>query len=225
VNLLSINADPNKNNGVTFKDYYQMWQTRQELLSDKEKLKAFDADERTRDAKFGNMTQRQFVLLKQYYETPLEKRPAFLEKNGSEIDINRYKEWLKDHPKENGHLAALGQEKVLTKEAYDVAMGLLKPLDIPDVAVEHYLPPKDIADNYFKFQDEAEKRGSQSWEVQLMLAKDNKLREWLGHKPIDTPVASLELKVKNHADLDKYASFSFPISLDRFVSLLSNRVS
>lgn len=207
--LVSLNADPTK--GITFAQYYQMWRDREKLAAagDAEKLAEFDKDERTRNAHLGNFSQRQFALLNEYWAITDKKKQAEFLKDHPELLLNSRTDYLKTHPKENAQLAVWGQAKILTKEAYNQFKGMVKSLDIPDSALpELTLPPEGSIDNYFKYQDMVAEDKNSSWEAQLMLAKDTKLRDFLGLKPSDTPIASLELKVKNRANFDTISSYS-----------------
>ena len=200
--LASINADPTK--GTTFIQYYQMWQTRLGLSEDEQK--DFDADERTRNAHLGNMTQRQYSLLVEYHGLLEQERETFLEEH-PELAVNQRDDWLKSHPEDNAKLAIWGQEDVLTKEAYDIARGLIKEFDIPDSAVEEYLPPDDVADVYFERNDIVEEWGSGSWEDKLHRGKNPKLNEWLGLAAITDSIPSLELKVQYRTQFELWDSY------------------
>ena len=206
--LVSLNADPLKDEGKTFAVYYQQWKDREKLVrdGDEEALKAFDQDERTRNAERGNFSQRQFALLNEYWAiTDKEKQTEFLEEHKDDIGVNPRQDWLRSHPKENAQLAVWGQTKVLTLEAYTEFKRLLKELDIPDKAIpELTLPPEGSVDNYFMYLEQGEDLGYNSWEVQLIIAQDDDLREFLGREPIDTPVGSLALKIKHHSLFEQY---------------------
>jgi len=204
--LASINADPDK--GTTFADYYQMWKDREKVVEsgDEEALKEFD--NKYRDAELGNFTQRQFALLNEYWSITDEvKQAEFLEEHKSEIGVNLKQDYLRNHPKENAQLAVWGQAKIYTMEAYNEFNRILNDLDIPDNAVpEMTLPPEASVKNYFDYLDKGEESGYNSWEVQLLMSKDNELREWLGREPIETPPESLELKIKHRPLFEQYDS-------------------
>ena len=202
---ISINADSEK--GTTFIQYYQMWRDREKLVveGDEEKLKAFDADERTRNAGMGNLTQRQFSLLVEYHSiTDKVKQADFLEKH-PELKVNPRQDWLISHPKDNAQLAVWGQANVLTQAAYDEARRLIKELDIPDSAIEEYLPPEHLAKISFAYEELASEGRHGSWEAQLLLKKDaleagkagvQSFADWRDLTLSDTPIASLELKTE-----------------------------
>ena len=201
-----MNADPSE--GPTFADYYRMWREREKLVikGDEEALEAFDKDERTRNAYLGNFSQRQFALLNQYHAiTDTEEQKDFL-KQHSELGVNPRQDWLRSHTKENGLLAAFGQADAYTQEAYDEARKLIKQFDFPDNAVEEYLPPENIAKTNFEYLETGEEFGWNSWETKLVLAQDDTYREWKGLDPIETPVRSLELKIKHRELFDQLDS-------------------
>jgi hypothetical protein len=132
--LASLNADPEK--GTTFMQYYQMWQDRQKIVAsgDTEKLKTFDADERTRNAYLGNITQAQYALLVEYHSLPESEKADFLGRH-PELYINPREEWLRTHPEENALLALWGKADVYTSEALSQISTLTKQLDIPENAL------------------------------------------------------------------------------------------
>ncbi len=161
------------------------------------------------DRKYPEITQAEYVLLMQYHALETEAERKQFIKDHPEIGINKRNEWLISHPKENAQLAIWGQASIRTKEAYTQFLGLLKTLDIPDSALpEMSMPPEGSIDNYFRYQDMVANDQNSSWEAQLMMAKDTALRDFLGLKPTDTPIASLELKVKNRANFDTLDSYS-----------------
>jgi hypothetical protein len=209
VTLISMNADPAR--GKTFADYYRIWQERQKIVTsgDEKALTAFDADERNNQAYMGNISQRQFTLLTEYWSiTDKKKQADFLEAN-PELSQNPREEWLISHPEDNARQALAGKAKVMTQKAYDIAQNLIKTLDIPDNAVAPYLPPTEIAKPYFERIDIVEKWGANSWEDKLLRANNPELVEWLNKSgnplgDVDTPIASLELKVKNRDLFDQY---------------------
>lgn len=206
--LSAINADPTK--GTTFDVYRKQWLDREKIVAsgDKDALEKFDADERTRDAQLGNMTNRQFALLQEYHAiTDKAEQAKFLEGN-PEIALNPYRDYLVNHPEENALLALGGKAKVLTQKAYDAAISLIKKLDIPDSAVKDYLPPAAVAKDYFSYQDAVEARSAGSAEAKLIVAKNDALRKYLKLKETDTPIPALELVVKNRAIQDKFDGYS-----------------
>jgi len=139
--LISLNADPEE--GTTFQQYYRMWQDRQKIVAsgDEEALKAFDADERTKNAYYGNMTQAQYALLMEYHSLPESEQATFLATH-PELYTNPREDWLASHPKENALLALWldpethGTEAdVHSLEALDEINRLAKSLGIPDSAM------------------------------------------------------------------------------------------
>jgi len=165
VKLTSLNADPSK--GLTFVDHYRQWKEREKLVAagdeaelvkrelqpdgkykevtykGEDAVKAFDSDERTRNADRGNFSQRQFSLLMEYHTIRDKKaQKEFLEKFKAEIGIDPRDEYLRLHPKENALLAVWGQANIMTVEAYDEFKKLNKEFDIPDNAVSEKVLPK-----------------------------------------------------------------------------------
>lgn len=132
--LASLNADPEE--GTTFAQYYQMWQERQKIVAsgDKNKLKEFDADERTRNAYLGNMTQAQYALLMEYHSLPESQKAEFLG-NHPEIYINPREDWLRSHPAENALLALWDKAKIYSEEALNKISPLAQSLGIPESAI------------------------------------------------------------------------------------------
>lgn len=132
--LTSINADPEE--GTTFMQYYQMWQDRQKIVAsgDKDALKAFDSDERTRNAYLGNITQAQYALLVEYHSLPEGEKAEFLGRH-PELYANPREEWLRSHPQENALLALWGKADVYSTEALSKVSTLAKSLGIPENAL------------------------------------------------------------------------------------------
>jgi len=211
--LISMNADPAK--GKTFTNYYQIWQERQKIVDsgDEKALTAFDADERHNQAYLGNISQSQFTLLTEYWSITDKKKQADFLANHPELSQNPREQWLISHPEDNARQALAGKVKVMTQKAYDIAQNLIKVNDIPISAVAPYLPPDDIAKSYFERNDIVSKWGANSWEDKLLRANNPKLVEWLNKSgnplgTVDTPTASLELKVKNRTLYDTLDGFS-----------------
>ncbi len=217
--LISINADIVK--GTTFIQYYQMWLEREKLVAagDEDKLKAFDQDERTRNAHLGNMTQQQYALLVEYHSIIDGKKQAeFLERHKDEIGTNLRHAWLVAHPSENAQLALWGQAKILTLAAYKEVQKLFKELGIPANALpEFLLPPETSIDTHFAYEDYVAEGRHASWEAQLLLAKDAQVAgeagvesyaEWRGLTLSVTPLRALELKVEHRSLFDEYNGYA-----------------
>jgi len=156
--LININADPSK--GTTFAQYYEMYRDREKLVTsgDEEALKEFDADERTRNAYMGNMSQREFALLNEYWAiTDEDAQEAFLNEHRDVLATKSRDNYLKEHPEENALLAVWGQSKILTDEAWTEFNKLMETLDIPDSAIPADRlnePPEgllDVVPDYFSF--------------------------------------------------------------------------
>jgi hypothetical protein len=204
--LSELNADPSKDEGFTYQTYYQMWQDRQKIVAsgDLDKLKAFDADPITGKAYLGNMSQAEYVLLQQYNSlTSNDDKKAFL-KDHPELTTNPRQEWLKSHPDENAKLAIWGQAKILTQEAYDKAMELIKTLDIPRSAVDFNLPPDNLVSVHFNYLAAVEQNGSASMEAQSILANNPDYATWAGLKIPDKNSAYYDLQIKFQDNFDWY---------------------
>jgi len=200
--LYQINTEDNDD---TIINYYQQWKARERITS-LAQLKEFDA--LYPKAYLGNVSRQQYELLVKYLENELLTKDAFLDIH-PELKINPRDEWLKANPIGNARLALAGKAKLLTLEAYNQFKGLLETLDIPTDAIPSMtLPPEGSVENYFKYGEMGEEYGWNSWEVQLILAKDNDLLEFLGREPIDSPIEALELKVKNRKLFDLMDSYS-----------------
>ena len=207
VRLTSINADLMK--GDTFVQYYQQWQERLQI-TDEEELKAFDADERTRNAELGNMTQTQLALLTEYHSLPESEQKAFLEEHPEIGEVPR-NEWLKSHPKENAQLAVWGKAKLLTQAAYDEFQRLIKELDIPSNAIEKTtLPPPAAIESYFKYNDAVAEFAANSAEALVITAENEALQKWgaevFGWQEIDTPLESLRISVQWREQYEGFAA-------------------
>jgi len=200
VSLYKINTE---DNGDTIINYYQQWQARSRITN-LQKLNEFD--KLYPKAYLGNVTRQQYEVLKQYLEA--EDKKTFLEAHDG-LRVNPRNEWLKDPANARGAalLALRDDAKLLSKEAYTEFNRLIKELDIPDSAIpEMILPPtEEVTMAYFERNETVDEFGANSWEDKLIQARNPELREWLFPKsdPIDTPIASLELKVKNRENFDK----------------------
>jgi len=226
VALYSINANTEK--GDTFEQYYAQWQQYEKLVAAGEQaiyvdfegkthkgddaLKAFRGD--YTQAEKGNFSQTTYALLKEYHAiTDDDAKKAFL-KDNPELKLDPYDEWLKSHPEENAKLAIWGQAKLLTPEAVDIAARLAKELDIPPNALPPLTLPTtpEAIKGYKEYIIASDEFGPNSWEAKLALAQSEDLRKFLGREPIDTPIAALELKVKNRALFDQYEGLGDPES-------------
>jgi hypothetical protein len=192
--LYQVNGDTAK--GDTIENYYTQWQEYNKITDEREKeafLKKYP------NASMGNITRRQLELLREYNKLDKKGQAQFL-KDHPEIDINPYQDYLKAHPLENAQLAIWGDAKLLTQKAYDEYQKLIKEYDIPDSALMETKLPEGSVENYFKYVDIQTERGANSWEAQLLMIDDPKLREYLLRDIPDTPREALELKIK-HRDL------------------------
>ncbi len=204
--LYEIIEDLEKDNSLewTFAQYYQQWQARQKIKSLAE-LKDFDKENPR--AFLGNITSDQYKLLLQYEGLDKAGRETFL-KEHPELNINPRIEWLKAHPQENAALALWGKANIYTQEAYNAAVKLQNELGIADAALpDRVFPPKEIAGDYFKYQDSVNATSANSWETQLIIVQNDKLRGWLGREDISTPAEALELQIKHRELYDIEASY------------------
>ncbi len=198
--LHKINTEDNDD---TIINYYEQWKARerQETLAELQEY-----DKLYPKVYLGNVTRQQLSLLTKYLES--EDKVDFLEKH-PELRVNPRDEWLKANPEDNARLALAGQAKILTLEAYKETKKLIKELDIPDDAVpELTLPPEGSIENYFKYNEQGAELGYNSWEVQLIIAEDDALRVFLDREEVETPVRSLELKIKHREQFDTLAGYS-----------------
>ena len=186
ISLYKINTEDNED---TIFHYYQQWKARERMES-LEELNEFD--KQYPKAYLGNVTRQQYNLLLKYLES--EDKDAFLEDH-PELKVNPHDEHLKLNPTDNAYLALGGQAKILTKKAFDEFNRLVKELDIPEDAIPEFtLPPEGSIETHFAYEELVSEGRHNSWEAQLLLAKDNAYREWHRLKPIETPIESLELK-------------------------------
>ena len=180
-----------------------LWTETEKLTN--QKLKGLTLEEAELRFENGNISQREYALITDFYNQKDERAKAQFLKDNPGLELNPRKEYLVNNPKQNARLALVGKADLLTKEAYNEFKRLIKEYDIPDSAIpEMTLPPEGSIDNYFKYQALENK---QSWEAQLMLAKDEALHIFLQPdktKWDDTPIASLELKVKNREHYTAY---------------------
>lgn len=204
-NIKATTINPDASKGDTYIELNEQWLERQKIKGE-EDLAEFD--KKYPNAELGNIGQRELVLLREYHSITDKKKQAEFLKAHPELTAIPRQDWLKSHPKENAQLAVWGQVDILTKEAYTEFKKLVKDLDIPDSALpERTLPPEGSIDTHFKYLDMVAEGTHGSWGADLMLAKDPEYLKWKGLKPTDTPIAALELKVKNRTYLDTLASY------------------
>ncbi|MCK9598831.1 MAG: hypothetical protein M0R06_07330 [Sphaerochaeta sp.] len=190
--LYNINADPGK--GDTFLEYYDQWQERLRLGDDAGKIKEFD--KLYPRAHLGNLTQRQYHLLRQYHQIDDPKeQEAFLEEH-PEIAEDPRESFLRANPEANAKLALWGQAKVYTKAAYDKLLTMAKDLGIPDAAMVNVIP-ENVADAYFEYDDlvHVQNLGGSSPEA-LLLRMENPAFDAWGQKNSDwQPVSDKKLSI------------------------------
>ncbi len=165
------------------------WEARSRI-GDERALTEFDAEHP--DAKLGDMTRREVDLLEDYYAA--EDRDAFLEANPS-LKVNDYQNWLRGHPEANANMALWGDAPLASVEAYNLYKGLITSLDIVDSALPDFtLPPDGTIKTHFAYVELSSEGKHNSWEAQLLLAQDDEYRIWRELQPVETPIASLEIK-------------------------------
>ncbi|TES86708.1 hypothetical protein E3J95_01315 [Candidatus Aerophobetes bacterium] len=155
--------------------------------------------------KWAKRHKRELSLITKYQRLKTrEEKKEFLDAH-PELKLNPAIEYLKQFPLANARLALWGQTKIYTMEAYDEFNRLVKELDIPDDAIpELTLPPKGSVENYFKYQEMLTDFAPNSWEMQYLMTQDDELRQFLERDPIETPVRSLELKIKHRPLFEQY---------------------
>jgi hypothetical protein len=220
VSPIKVNADVNK--GDTYIEYYQQWQARKQYESNPIKLKDFDA--RFPDAKQGNITHANYVLLNQYHSLDGDKEAqrVFMEKH-PELEQNPHEEYLKANPKENAMLAIFKKEKIITQAAYDEAQRLIKELDIPESALPKIggavfgIPVnEEMVPAYFSYKDTVGQYGASSPEAKLILAQDDKLLTFFEKDPIKESIPALEIQVRNRKTKDQYDALDTKQLKDKF---------
>jgi len=204
---ININTDPSE--GDTLEDYIGQWVERSQIESETE-LKEFD--KRNPDAELGNLSLRTIDLLRQYHELDEEDQREFLRDN-PDINISPRDAWLKKNPKENAILAIWGKAHVLTREAFNIAQGLLEKYDIPDSAVEDYFPNKTIVDQgLFEYYKNAAMYAPNSAEAMLTLLDlqdegKHELITFLDREMPEKPREFYEITVKHRAEDDEYEGY------------------
>ena len=200
--IFKINNNPKK--GFTFEDYISQWQERQ-LIIDTKELKVFD--KRFRNAYQGNLTPEQISALRDYHKLTGEERELFLEGH-PELREDPRDEWLKDNPEDNARLAIWGQAHILTQEAYDIAQQMIKDLNLPLKALPEFsLPPKESTESHFKYLDAIREFSASSAEARLILAQDDKYREWRGLDLVEESIPLLGLQIKSRPLDEEYELF------------------
>jgi hypothetical protein len=178
-------------------------------LKTKEQRRAFIADyiKQHADELKDNMVAKHWELLEDR-ELLTGKDLVAFDEGHPELTRDWRSEWRRDNPEDDARLAMYGYGgKIQTPEAFALIKKWSEELGIDLDHLPCWLPPKGSEENYFEFVKEMTERSWNSWEAQLILAKDTALREGLGYDPIDTPIASLELKVANREHYDTIAGY------------------
>ena len=180
--------------GFTIEQYYAQWQARLRIdnLPD-----LIEFDKTYGNSELGNITNEQKNLLVSYQSLTKSEQAAFL-KLHPELLLNPHTEWLKANPEGNALLSlwSSGDTKLLTIEAYNKAVELVKELNIPADALANLLPPKEVAKASFSYNDAVDKFGGGSSEAMLIRAENPALNAWLGLDDVTTPIDALKLKVE-----------------------------
>jgi len=163
-----------------------------------------------------NKLAENYGLLQDYWSLTGKDKIAFAKKYDV-LSKDWRSEWRRDNPEDDALLAMWGYGgKIQTQEAYDFIIKWCNEYGVDTAHLSTWLPPEGSEENYFKYQQEVLNRSWNSWEAQLILAKDDNLREALGYDPIETPIESLELKVKNRALFDEYDALETDEERDKF---------
>lgn len=190
--IYKINADPEK--GTTFEQYYLQWQELQRIIDPKEKAEFLKTYPK---AFLGNLTKRQLELIRKYHRASEDEQEQML-KDIPDLRANPRLDWLRANPEDNARLALWGQAPILTLEAYTEFNRLVADLDIPNNAIPSLtLPPEKSIETHFLYEQLVAEGKSNSWEAQLLKAKDPDYSEWRGIEVPDVPTPSLELKTKH----------------------------
>jgi len=187
--IYKINADPSE--GTTFEQYYLQWQERQRITDPQELA---DHIKEYPKAYLGNLTKRQLELIRKYHRASEDEQAQML-KDIPDLRANPRLDWLRANPKDNARLALWGQAPILTLEAYTEFNRMVADLDIPNGAIPSLtLPPEKSIETHFLYEQLVAEGKSNSWEAQLLKAKDLDYCEWRGVEVPDVPIPSLELK-------------------------------
>ncbi|MCH7599054.1 MAG: hypothetical protein IH973_04790, partial [Myxococcales bacterium] len=209
VPLHQINAEPMKNGKSvdTFREFAKQWKDRL-LITEPQELAQFDRDHP--NAHQGNfpMPRRTLELLEEFHAaTPEAQAEMLAGPDGDVLKADPRNDTLRSSAKDNALLALWGEAPILTQEAYDLFVGLIETLDIPDAAVPRQsLPPAGSVETHFKYEDFVSRREHSGAEAQLLLAQDEEYRKWAGLSLSDTPIPALELLVE---DRDLYDQEQF----------------
>jgi hypothetical protein len=197
--LYKINADPKED---TFEQYHNQFLVRQSIVArgDEKALEKFDANPQHNLWRLGNFGAIELSLLRKYHKLDRADQPQFLIDN-PEITVDPSREWLKEHPADNGLLALWTGAPILSMEAYNEFNRLVKKLDVPSEAIPpKTLPPAGSIDLHFEFEELLETTTAGSWEARILLDGDDAYREWRDLKPNPQPLIYYELKA-SHRDL------------------------
>ena len=151
-----------------------------------------------------NELVKNFGLLQDYWSLIGKDKEAFAVKYDA-LSKEWRSSWRLESPEDDALLAMWGYGgKIQTQKAYDFIIKWCEEYGVDTAHLSTWLPPEGSEKTYFKYQEEVYKRSWNSWEAQLILAQDDNLREALGFDPIETPIAALELKIKNRELFDEF---------------------
>jgi hypothetical protein len=130
--------------------HYKDWQVRQTITSLAE-LEGFDKSRLDGNIHYGNLTRKQYELLKSYFNST--DQDAFLERH-PELKEDLRDKYLKENPGNNALLALWGRADILTEKAYKAYQKLIKEYNIPsDALLDTGLPPDEAVDEWFDYLD------------------------------------------------------------------------
>lgn len=205
-NLYQLNADPTKNDGKTFVQYYKMWNEYQKAEDKEQWVKD---NPLYSDYYLGNMTQREYSTLVKYHSIKDETDKQVFLDNHPELTVGKRDDYLRSHPQENAQLAFWGKSKILTKEAYGYYEQLISMYDVPETAlVEDMAPPKEVSDDYFEYQDILKDFSGGSSEALLFRLEHQEFNDWQFDTMPDNNIEVLRINVQYRDEDAIYEGFN-----------------
>jgi hypothetical protein len=143
-----------------------------------------------------------------------KERDAFLEAHPELTKVWR-KEWRTAHPQQDAMLAFWGfPGRLQTREAYNQVVKWAKEYNVPLEHLTAWLPPENLANDYFDYLGLSDEFGSSSAEVKLFRLEHPEFNEWgidaYGWKESalkDANVDVLRIQVKHRHLFDQYDAF------------------
>ncbi len=224
--LVSLNADPTKDKGLTYIALHKLWKDRVALVDagdeaiwtfEGETYKGEDAitkfDSVYPQAELGNFSQTQLSLLSQYWMiTGKKEQQAFLDKYKEDIGVNLRQKYYKANPKENALLAFWGQADIYSKDAYNEVKRLMGEYDTPELGMSPMtLPPKESIDLHFRREELVSEDKEGGAEGELLLLKDfldaqkagrQSYAEWKNLKVSDKALEYWQMRFDNQQNYD-----------------------